>query len=179
MKRMVILSLVFALAVSCCLAAAPASAESMGMAVYTAVTKAESAYEEDGDFYDGKYSLEIAVCTLVLDDEGKITNIRFDMTAGDLGVTAQGAVMAEAGSEWKSKMDLKEDYGMGKFAPAGEWYIQVQALEKYCIGKTVSEVLSLSLTDSGAPDDADLKTSCTIGVNSLLKALEMAAANAR
>jgi len=55
----------------------------------------------------------------------------------------------------------------------------VQALEKYSIGKTVEEVLAVPTTDSGVMDVEDLKTSCTIGVNNLLKALELAAANAR
>ena len=178
MKKMLVLTLVFALAITCCLAMS-ASAETMGTAVHTVVTKAENAYVEDGDSYDGKYSLEIAVCTVILDDEGKIVNVHFDLTVGDLGVTAEGAVLTEAGTELKSKMDLKEAYGMAAYAPAGEWYQQVQALEKYCIGKTVAEVLGVPTTKSGALDVEDLKTSCTIGVNNLLKALELAAANAR
>ncbi|MBQ6803942.1 MAG: hypothetical protein IJP04_04730 [Clostridia bacterium] len=180
MKKMLGLTLVFVLAISCCFAvAATATAETMGMAVHTVVAKAENAYTDDGKTTDGKYSLETAVCAVVLDDEGKITNIRFDLTISDLGVNAQGAVLTEAGTEMKSKMDLKEAYGMGQYAPAGEWYVQVQALERYCIGKTVAEVLSTPTTASGVLDVEDLKTSCTIGVNNLLKALELAAANAR
>ena len=178
MKKLIGLTLVFAIAVTCCLAM-PVSAETMGMAVHTVVAKAENAYTDDGKTTDGKYSLETAVCTVLLDDTGKILNVRFDLTISDLGVNAQGEVLTEAGTEMKSKMDLKEAYGMGKYAPAGEWYQQVQALEKFCVGKTVEEVLAVPTSPSGVMETEDLKTSCTIGVSDLLKALELAAANAR
>ena len=179
MKKLIGLTLLFALVITCCLAM-PVKSETMGMAVHTVVAKAENAYMTEAEKTDdGGYSLETTVCTVVLDDTGKMIHVRFDMTVSDLGITARGEAMTKAGTEIRSKMDLKEEYGMGPYAPAGEWYQQVQSLENFCIGKTVAEVLSVPTSDRGVMEAEDLKTSCTIGVNHLLKALEMAAANAR
>lgn len=173
MKKLLALTLLL-----CCLTSV-ALADTYGMGVYTTLTAAESAYVEDGDAYDGKYQAESTVCSVVLDENGVIVNVQFDMTQIKLGFTAEGAVQAEAGTMFTSKQDLKEAYGMAAYAPAGEWYVQVRALEEYCVGKTVAEVLATPATESGVLDVADLKTTCTIGVSNLLKALEMAAANAR
>ena len=66
-----------------------------------------------------------------------------------------------------------------------EWYEQAAALEEWCIGKTVEEVLGMKTFDRGdgshtmVPDEADLKAGCTITVGDYLKALVNAAANAQ
>lgn len=162
-------------------AMANASAETMGMGVYTELKGAEAAYEEDGDMYDGQFELEATTCTVVLGEGNVIKNIRFDMTQSKLGFNAKGEVLTEAGKVFASKVELKENYGMVAYAkaPAGEWYTQAAAFEAYCIGKTVEEVLGTELGEDGKLADADAKTSCSIIVTSFLKALELAVANAR
>ena len=175
MKKLIALSLLL-----CCLAGA-AMADTYGLGVYTTLSSASSAYEKDGTAYDGKYEVYTNVCHVVLDEEGKIVDVWFDAVQTKLGFTTKGEVKNEAGSVVASKVELKEKYGMATYVPTakGEWYQQVRALEQYCIGKTVAEVLSTPATASGVLEVEDLKSSCTIGVTDLLKALEMAAANAR
>ena len=66
-----------------------------------------------------------------------------------------------------------------------EWYEQAEALEAWCIGKTVEEVVSMPTYDKGdghhtqVPDDVDLKSGCTIDVGNFLQALKKAADNAK
>ena len=50
---------------------------------------------------------------------------------------------------------------------------QMAALEAWCVGKTVEEVVA------GAADDVDLKAGCTVGIDSQLVALQKAAAAAK
>lgn len=160
---------------------ANASAETMGMGAYTVLAGVESAYEDDGDLYDGQFTLETTTCTVVLGEGNVIRNIRFDMTQSKLGFNAKGEALAEAGTVIPSKVELKESYGMVAYAkaPAGEWYTQAEAFEKMCVGKTVEEVLAMELGEDGKLVDADAKTSCSIIVSSFMQALQLAVANAR
>ena len=73
-------------------------------------------------------------------------------------------------------------YGYESFEQGFE---QVEALEDWCVGKTVEEVVTMPTYDKGdghhtqVPDDVDLKTGCTIDAGSFLDALQKAADNAK
>ncbi len=179
-KKMIVLVLALSLLLGTVMMA-QASAETMGIGVYTPVTKAENAYELDGDLYDGAVNADSTVCCVVL--EGNVIKaIRFDMSQFKVTVKADGSVSGvTAGEAIRSKVEMKEDYGMVAYAqaPAGEWYVQAAAFEAWCVGKTVEEVLGLELGVDGKILDADIKTSCSIIVSDLVKALERAVAEAR
>ncbi|MBR2053793.1 MAG: hypothetical protein IJ968_02745 [Clostridia bacterium] len=181
MKKLLVLVLALCLVMGT-VAMATASAEKMGIGVYTPVSKADNAYELDGDLYDGAVNADSTVCCVVLDDNGVIKAIRFDVTQFKVTVKADGSVAGVvAGDRIISKNEKKEAYGMVAYAnaPAGEWYVQAAAFEQYCIGKTVEEVLGLELGEDGKLVDADIKATCSIIVSDWLKALEIAAADAR
>lgn len=179
-KKMIALVLALSLLLGTVMMA-QASAETMGIGVYTPVSKAENAYELDGDLYDGAVNADSTVCCVVL--EGNVIKaIRFDMSQFKVTVKADGSVSGvTAGEAIRSKVEMKEDYGMVAYAqaPAGEWYVQAAAFEDWCVGKTVEEVLGLELGADGKILDADIKTSCSIIVSDLVKALERAVAEAR
>ena len=87
---------------------------------------------------------------------------------------AAGAVSGEAAIEPQTKMEKKEGYNMKAASPIGkEYYEQMAALEAWCVGKTVEEVITMSA------DDADLKAGCTVKLGDHLIALQKAAANAK
>lgn len=82
-----------------------------------------------------------------------------------------------------SKKDLGDNYGMkDKSSIKKEWYEQVEALEKWAVGKTVEEVLNMPTTQKDEKHtvsaDKDLMTGCTIGVTAFQQALDKAAKNA-
>lgn len=180
MKKIIVLVLALSLLLGTVMMA-QASAETMGIGVYTPVSKADNAYELDGDLYDGAVNADSTVCCVVL--EGNvIKSIRFDVTQFKVTVKADGSVAGvAAGDRILSKGEKKEAYGMVAYAnaPAGEWYVQAAAFEAWCVGKTVEEVLGLGLGEDGKILDADIKTSCSIIVSDLVKALERAVAEAR
>lgn len=129
---------------------------------------------------DGSVSVNTTMCAVTLDEEGKITGVSFDVVMSKGTFDATGAVTGEESAEPQSKKELKEGYGMKAASAIGkEWYEQAEALEAWCVGKTVEEVLGMPVTEKGSSDDVDLKTSCTVGVGDLLKALEKAAAAAK
>ena len=117
----------------------------------------------------GSVTVYTHVCALTLDAEGKIVGVDFD------AIQTKAATDADLSGETLSKGELKDAYGMKVASAIGkEYYEQTEALEAWCIGKTVEEVLA-----GVAAEDADLKAGCTIGVADYLAALQEAAAVAK
>ena len=128
----------------------------------------------------GSVSVDTTMCAVELDDEGKIVSVSFDVVLSSGAYDATGAVSGEATATPSSKVELKEEYGMKKASSIGkEWYEHMAALEAWCIGKTVDEVLATPLDDNGKATDADLVSGCTVHINAQLEALAKADANAK
>ena len=117
----------------------------------------------------GSVTVYTHMCALTLDADGKIVGVDFD------AVQSKAATDADLAAETQSKDELKEAYGMKAASSIGkEYYEQMNALEAWCIGKTVEEVLA-----GVAAEDADLKAGCTVGITDALAALQEAAAVAK
>ena len=129
---------------------------------------------------NGAVKVNTTMCAVSLDEEGKITSITFDVVQPSASFDATGAIVGEVAPEVQSKRELGEAYGMKSISPIGkEYYEQVDALEAWCIGKTVEEVLAAASEDGHIADDVDVKASCTIGVGDLFAALQEAASLAK
>ena len=140
-----------------------------GLGSYTTVTVSPAAADKAGSV-----AVDTYMCAVTLDEEGKIVAVSFDVVQSKGAFDATGAVSGEAAIEPQTKNELKEAYGMKAISPIGkEYYEQMAALEAWCIGKTVEEVITLSA------DDADLKAGCTVGIANQLIVLQKAAANAK
>lgn len=134
----------------------------------------------------GSVTLNTTMCALELDDAGKITAVSFDIAQNKVGFDATGALTGELTGEHPTKKELGDGYGMKAASGIGkEWFEQAEALEDWCVGKTVEEVVTMPTYDKGdghhtqVPDDVDLKTGCTIDMGSFLNALQKAADNAK
>ena len=134
----------------------------------------------------GSVTINTTMCALELDDAGKITAVSFDIAQNKVGFDATGALTGELTGEHPTKKELGDGYGMKAASGIGkEWFEQAEALEDWCVGKTVEEVVTMPTYDKGdghhtqVPDDVDLKTGCTIDVGSFLNALQKAADNAK
>lgn len=147
----------------------------LGMAVDSAVSPAE-----DDD--DGRAEAKVTTCALLLDQEGKILSVKFDCTEAIATYNKAGAVTWP--DTYKSKKELGYDYGLKKYSSIGkEWFEQVNALEDYCIGKTVSDVSSMQLKEEdgrkGVPAAAELTSTCTISCDQFIEALKKAEMSAK
>ena len=134
----------------------------------------------------GSVTINTTMCALELDDAGKITAVSFDIAQNKVGFDATGELTGELTGEHPTKKELGDGYGMKAASGIGkEWFEQAEALEDWCVGKTVEEVVTMPTYDKGdghhtqVPDDVDLKTGCTIDVGSFLDALQKAADNAK
>ena len=133
----------------------------------------------------GSVAANTTMCAVTLDDEGKIVAVRFDVMQAKGAFDAAGAA-ADFDAAPKTKVEKGEEYGMKVASSIGkEWFEQAAALEDWCVGKTVEEVLGMKTFDRGdghhtmVPDEADLKASVTVSVGDYLEALKKAAANAK
>lgn len=77
------------------------------------------------------------------------------------------------------KKELKEDYGMTGIAPKGEWYVQAEYFENWCIGKTPEEVANIETETNSEGNEVpksgtDLAEGCTISVTDFQKAVALA-----
>ena len=147
----------------------------LGMAVDSAVSPAE-----DDD--DGRAEAKVTTCALLLDQEGKILSVKFDCTEAIATYNKAGAVTWP--DTYKSKKELGYDYGLKKYSSIGkEWFEQVNALEDYCTGKTVSDVSSMQLKEEdgrmGVPAAAELTSTCTISCDQFIEALKKAEISAK
>lgn len=147
----------------------------LGMAVDSAVSPAE-----DDD--DGRAEAEVTTCALILDQEGKILSVKFDCTEAIATYNKAGAVTWP--DTYKSKKELGYDYGLKKYSSIGkEWFEQVNALEDYCTGKTVSDVSSMQLKEEdgrmGVSAAAELTSTCTISCDQFIEALKKAEMSAK
>ena len=167
-----ILTVVMLTALMLALATSALAATGLGSVTSVSVTAAEAEKA-------GSVSVNTTMCAVTLDDEGKIVGCQFDAVQPKGTFDTTGAA-GEFNAAPQTKNELGAGYGMAVASPIGkDWFEQADALATWCIGKTVEEVLGMQTLESGAPDEADLKTGCTIGVGDFLKALEKAAAAAK
>lgn len=177
-------TLALVLALVLCLGATFAMADTFGLGVVTGIGSSKPASEKDGEMYDGTAQVDTTICALIVDDNGVIVDVHFDVAQTKIVFTGEGAITTAFDGEFPSKMVKGEAYGMRKASPIGaEWFEQVQAFEAYCVGKTVEEILAMPTYAANeshltVPDVADLKTTCTIDVGEFLAALAMAADDA-
>ena len=147
----------------------------VGLTVESTVSPAE-----DDD--DGRAEAAVTTCALLLDQEGKILSVTFDCVEAAASYNTSGNVTWPG--TYKSKKELGYDYGLKKYSSIGkEWFEQVNALEDYCTGKTVSDVSSMQLKEENGkqeiPAAAELTSSCTISCDQFIDALKKAEMNVK
>lgn len=166
MKKIVALLLVLVL----CMGMTSAMADKLGSYMHTEVSKANAAGEKDGS-----YQANTTICAVVLDDNGVIKNVKFDVVQVKLGFTAAGACTVEAGTVIASKEELKDGYGMRKASAIGkEWFEQAAGFSAWITGKTFADALAMGVNEKGYPTEADVITTCTMNVNDMMVVLRKA-----
>ena len=173
MKKLIALTLVLVLIAGC-----SAPTLKMGLGMISNVT-ATPAGEKDGST-----QVDTTACAVTLDANGKIVGISWDVTQGKAKFGVDGTAKSEPANDIKSKKELKEEYNMKVASPIGkEWYEQIDALEKYSVGKAAADVVGMKTYTNGdhdnVPDVEELKSSCTMSSGDFLQSLKKAVANAK
>ena len=117
----------------------------------------------------GSSKVDETVATIVTDADGKIVLCRLDCVTYQAKYDDAGALVTTAPV---SKYVQGDSYDSYSPMPAGRWYQQSGALEKYVVGKTQAEVANV--VSNGYAADAELKASCSIAISDFVKAIDNA-----
>lgn len=130
---------------------------------------------------EGEAKYDVTMVGVLVDDNGVIQDCIIDGISSSVKFDKAGAITTDITAPVQTKNELGENYGMVKFAGAiAEWDAQAAALASYAVGKTVEELRSGAIDETGyAPEGTDLATSATIYLGGYVSAIEKAVANAQ
>ena len=121
----------------------------------------------------GRIRVNTTYVGVALDADGKVLHAFIDVAQNDGLFGVDGVVTSAVAAP--TKKEKGDAYNMkGQSAIGKEWYEQAEALEAWMVGKTLTEVKALPLTDGYITDGQDLKSSVSISVTDYLAAFEKA-----
>ena len=174
MKKMISLLLCVALVMTM-FTACGAKGLKTGLAVVSSAGSSKEATAEK----EGTAQVDSTAVAVLVDDKGVIKDIKIDVVQTKFNFSTTGEITTDLAKTFDSKKELGDAYNMKSSSPIGkEWFEQAEALEKYVTGKTLEEVKGIAV-DGGYPTDADLTSSVTMNIGSMITAIEKAINNAK
>ena len=180
-KLLLVLVCVFALAsLVACKESNEEKEYKLGMGIVVSTASSENA----------KLAQIDATVAAVVVEGGKIVACRLDAVQNKITVTAEGGVTVP--TEFKTKMELGDNYNMAKFGQdkdwnkdgvVKEWYDQAKAFEAHVVGKTAQEVKDMPTKTVGdyviSAEDSLLAAGCTIQITDFKAAVAKACEDAQ
>lgn len=146
-----------------------------GLAVVTSIKVADAAADTDGSA-----EFDVTLVAVLVDDNGVIADCVIDSIGSTVSFDTTGAITSDVTAEVLTKNEKGDDYGMVAWGGAvAEWYEQADALARFAVGKTLTELKNGAVGETGYAQDADLATSATIYLGGYVAAIETAVENAR
>lgn len=129
---------------------------------------------------NGEAKYDVTMVAVLVDDNGIIRDCIIDGISSSVKFDATGAIATDLTAAPQTKNELGENYGMVAWGGAiAEWDAQAAALASFAVGKTVAELRSGAVSESGyAPEGSDLATSATIYLGGYVSAIEAAVTGA-
>lgn len=152
--------------------------DKLGYGIVTNISKSKDAAADA----DGQAQAYSTYTIASFGSDGKITSCAIDASQVNVMFNATGKLTSDVKStDFKTKDQLGEAYGMKKASGIGkEWNEQAASFAQYAVGKTVKDITGLAIDEKeGAPTDADLKASVTIGIGAFQKGIAKAETNAK
>ncbi|MDD3705470.1 MAG: hypothetical protein PHC45_05350 [Clostridiaceae bacterium] len=121
--------------------------------------------------------VDTVMAAVGFDKDGKVVSITIDNAQTKVTFDAALQVTSDIKAEGKTKVELKEEYGMIKGSSIGkEWYQQADALGQWMVGKSVDEIKAMKTKSKDAshpavPDVPELTSSVTITVQDYIAAV--------
>jgi len=128
--------------------------------------------------------VDTVIAAVGFDKDGKVVKVTIDTAQTKVNFDENLKLTSDVNAEYKTKVELGDDYGMKKASGIGkEWYEQIAELEKWMIGKTVDEIKAMKTKEKDAnhpavPDVPELTSSVTVSVQDYIAAVEEAYKNA-
>ena len=146
-----------------------------GVAILASAAESKNAGDADGE---AKY--DVSVVAVTVDDNGVIQSCIIDSIGTSVLFDVSGNIVSDLTAPIATKNELGEAYGMKAYAGSQyEWNEQAAALAAYAVGKTVEELRSGAVDETGHAVDADLATTATIYLGGYVDAVENAVFNAQ
>ncbi len=147
-----------------------------GLAIITDLTDCTNASEGG----DGQAKFDVNFAAVTLDENGVIQSCLIDSLGASVTFDGSGAITSDITAPVLTKNELGEAYGMKAYAGSQyEWNEQAAAVAQFAVGKTVEELKTMAVDETGHAADADLATTATIYIGGYVSAIEKAAANAQ
>ena len=146
-----------------------------GLAVVTGIADSTDAAADK----NGSAVYDVTLVAVTVDDNGVIDSCAIDGIKSTVEFDTKGVITTDLTAAPQTKNELGEAYGMKAYAgSAYEWNEQAQALADYAVGKTVEELKTGAVNESGKAADADLASVATIYIGGYVDAIAMAAETA-
>ena len=170
MKKLAAVILVVLLVSALCVAASSGKVKT-GLAVITELNKSTDAGDKPG-----LAQIDSTVVAVTVDSNGKIVKCVIDSVQSKINFDASGKLITPVNTNFLSKNELGNGYGMKKASKIGkEWNEQAAAFAKYVTGKTTSQVAGIAVNADGRAAGSDLLASVTVTITDLKAALAKAA----
>ena len=143
-----------------------------GLAVITTAAGSTSATAET----EGAVTFDNTLVAVTVDNDGVIASCVIDSIPATVSFDTAGAITSDYLEPVITKNELGADYGMVSWGGAiAEWDAQVAALANFAVGKTVAQLKTGAIDETGkAPADSDLASSATIYLGGFVSAIERA-----
>lgn len=146
-----------------------------GLAVISSIAKSTDAGEKDG-----LAEVDSIVAAVTVDKDGKIVKCKIDSAQTKINFSTAGKILTDLKTEFKSKQELKEEYGLKKASGIKkEWNEQADAFAAYVTGKTIDQVKGIAVNDKGTAGDTELAASVTIHIGDFINVVQKAVSNAQ
>lgn len=143
--------------------------KTLGLGIIVSIAKSQDATETT----TAQAQVDTTFAATAFDKDGNVAGAIIDVAQARIPYDAEGKVTADKSAAVLTKKELKEDYFMKERSEIGkEWYEQAEAFENWMIGKSVSDIVMLKVTEKGNPDISELTSSVTISVQSLIAAVQ-------
>ena len=147
-----------------------------GLAIVASAAESKNAAADA----NGEAKYDVSIVAVTVDDKGVITNCIIDSIGTSVAFDASGVITTDLTAPIATKNELGDSYNMVAWGGAvAEWYEQAAALASYAVGKTVEELKTGAVGETGYAQDADLATTATIYLGGYVAAIEKAVANAQ
>ena len=183
MKKIFIITIVLLLFLAGC-SSAGSSANKLGLAQLTSIASStDLAAGTDGKLI-GKAQADTTMCAVMVDAAGKVIDIKIDVAQTAINFDDKGVITTDKTAEVKSKREKGADYGMIKASKIGrEWFEEVDAIQKWMIGKTADQIKGMKVAVSAAEGgnisaEPDLVSSATLKIDDFITIAAKAIADA-
>ncbi|RBP38955.1 hypothetical protein [Garciella nitratireducens] len=154
-------------------------AKTLSLAVNTTIDKSKDASEEQSALAQANTTM----AAVTFDENGNVVTPIIDEAQVKVEFDQKGKIISDIHTEGQTKKELKEEYGMKNVSEIGkEWYEQIEALEDWMSGKSVEDIVNLSVKERDkehptVPNDPELTSSVTVTVGQYLDLIKKAAEN--